>query len=465
MRLVASFALPLTGDEAYYWTWSRHLAFGYVDHPPAVAWLIALGSLAGHAPGFVRLAFVLAEALATLAIGGAAWRLSGDERAGAIATYAFSCVPQQKLIMAEALPDGPYVLCWALALWIVAGIARAPHATRLREGLVLGLALGGAVLSRAFGWAVVLGVLGALALPATRIAYRRGLWLALPVALAAYVPFVAWNASHGWANVAFTLHDRQPFDVASLLRHGLVSTLRFAIYAVPLIYVAVRVSRGARPLPLVAATALPMLLGLLALAPVYPIESYWLLGPVASISVGAGCALARATRTTRRIYAGLGGLALALTVVPVLFLALPEPAQRSFFDGAGRGLRGTLNSGAFAYAPLAVDVSRLTRRPGDVVMVDRPEIAAELDYAGVDSLAVGFSPDRPELDRFHRTPRGEGDALFVRYAPVFEDARLVASLQPLCRRLDAGPELVYRHAGIRSERFFTVWCRGPARSR
>ena len=28
---------PLTFDEAYYWTWSKHLAGGYYDHPPMVA--------------------------------------------------------------------------------------------------------------------------------------------------------------------------------------------------------------------------------------------------------------------------------------------------------------------------------------------------------------------------------------------------------------------------------------------
>src|SRR5579863_10704572 len=29
-------------DEAQYWLWSRHLAFGYYSKPPLVAWLIAL---------------------------------------------------------------------------------------------------------------------------------------------------------------------------------------------------------------------------------------------------------------------------------------------------------------------------------------------------------------------------------------------------------------------------------------
>ncbi|MDK7374383.1 glycosyltransferase family 39 protein [Weeksella virosa] len=35
---------PLVDDEAYYWVWSKHLAFGYYDHPPMIAWMIRLGN-------------------------------------------------------------------------------------------------------------------------------------------------------------------------------------------------------------------------------------------------------------------------------------------------------------------------------------------------------------------------------------------------------------------------------------
>src|ERR1700761_5035093 len=47
LRLVSAAYTPLTFDEAYYWTWSKHLAFGYYDHPPMVAVVILLGTLLG----------------------------------------------------------------------------------------------------------------------------------------------------------------------------------------------------------------------------------------------------------------------------------------------------------------------------------------------------------------------------------------------------------------------------------
>ena len=39
--------LPLYLDEAYYWLWSRHLDFGYMDHPFMIALLIKAFTLFG----------------------------------------------------------------------------------------------------------------------------------------------------------------------------------------------------------------------------------------------------------------------------------------------------------------------------------------------------------------------------------------------------------------------------------
>src|SRR5512141_812193 len=42
VRLALAAAVPLAMDEAYHVDWARHLQPGYLDHPPAVAWLMAL---------------------------------------------------------------------------------------------------------------------------------------------------------------------------------------------------------------------------------------------------------------------------------------------------------------------------------------------------------------------------------------------------------------------------------------
>ena len=44
LRIVFSATFLLVPDEAYYWQWSRHLALGYHDHPPMIAWTIRLAT-------------------------------------------------------------------------------------------------------------------------------------------------------------------------------------------------------------------------------------------------------------------------------------------------------------------------------------------------------------------------------------------------------------------------------------
>src|SRR5215213_7890718 len=53
----------LDGDEAYYWTYSRHLQWGYFDHPPMVALSIKLGELFGHGWFFTRIGAILFSAV------------------------------------------------------------------------------------------------------------------------------------------------------------------------------------------------------------------------------------------------------------------------------------------------------------------------------------------------------------------------------------------------------------------
>src|SRR5665213_92650 len=63
-------------DEAQYWWWSLHPAFGYYSKPPLVAWIIALTTAAlGDSELGVRIAAPLLHFAAALAVFGLARRL------------------------------------------------------------------------------------------------------------------------------------------------------------------------------------------------------------------------------------------------------------------------------------------------------------------------------------------------------------------------------------------------------
>src|ERR1700742_2116815 len=87
LRLGAAAFTPLAFDEAYYWTWSKHLAGGYYDHPPMVAIVIRLGTMIAADTEFgVRLVSILLALPMSFAVFRSAEILFGGKRVAATAT-------------------------------------------------------------------------------------------------------------------------------------------------------------------------------------------------------------------------------------------------------------------------------------------------------------------------------------------------------------------------------------------
>jgi 4-amino-4-deoxy-L-arabinose transferase-like glycosyltransferase len=453
LRAYAAFNVPLTADEAYYWTWSLHPAYGYTDHPPMVAWLIWLGTLFGQGPGFVRLPFVLCEAIAAAAVGRAAQLATNSARAGAIALLLFALVPQTKLSLGEALPDGAYMAAWALALWGAAALDRRPS---LRNAVGLGLALAAVVLSRTFGWALVAGVLAWSLEPSRRARLWPLLSCSAAIVVAAYAPFVAWNAAHNWENFAFTFQTRQHFGLAAT-RLVDVSTIRFVVYALLLAALTWFVSlRRAPRVTLVAWTALPLPAALLGLSFVTTTESYWIIGPAASLALGCGIALDRTAAVWPRAILTVLGVGTAYTTAAVLFLTLPEPAQAAAFT-AMPSLRAPFASGVYAFAPLADRLRTLAAADNAVVLTDRYETSAELLRYGLDSRLARPLAQQAQWERWHAGAAPIQHAILVTYAaPLSADPELEQSIKAEFARVTPLPNIALSHAGIPEDTYYVV---------
>ena len=67
LNLVQARFTQLNNDEAYYWMYSKYLAWGYFDHPPMIALMIKIGYLLFHNELGVRLIIVLSQ-LAALSV-------------------------------------------------------------------------------------------------------------------------------------------------------------------------------------------------------------------------------------------------------------------------------------------------------------------------------------------------------------------------------------------------------------
>lgn len=201
LRLVLIAAVPLTNDEAYHIDWARHLQPGYLDHPPAVAWLMALPlRTLGSTPFSVRLPALVLQTLA-LAMAASLVRARAGDRAALATAVGLQAVPLFSAGAALMVPDAPLTFAWVGTLWALQrALDRGP-----RWALLAGAFLGLGALSKLT--AGMLGVAMLAALLATRDG-RRLLstpwpWLGAALAAALASPMLLWNASHGWPSFTF----------------------------------------------------------------------------------------------------------------------------------------------------------------------------------------------------------------------------------------------------------------------
>lgn len=209
----------LVPDEAFYWTWTRHLNAGYFDHPPMIAWLMWLSTrVMGDNELAVRFPATLLSlgSLAILYL--LARKILNDARAVGYIIAMWIAGPLLAVMGSIFTPDAPATFFSMCALAMAVLIARRDDRgendpVRNDAGspglwLLFGLFCGLAFLSK---YTTVLAPAGVgLALLTSRAGRnhlrRPWIYLAALVAVAVFSPNIYWNAKHQWASFAFQLH-------------------------------------------------------------------------------------------------------------------------------------------------------------------------------------------------------------------------------------------------------------------
>ena len=208
LRLAFAATLGVGNDEAYHALLALHPDWSYYDHPPMLAMVGRLGlMLSGGAPSpfALRLGFIALSAGTTLLMARLAGRLFGP-RAALIAALSLNFTAYYGVAAATfALPDGPLLFFWLLTIDRLSGALEDADSRRLGPWIGVGLAWGGAMLSKYHAVFLPCGLaLFALIEPkARRLLRDPGPYLALSIGLVMFAPVIAWNAAHGWASFAF----------------------------------------------------------------------------------------------------------------------------------------------------------------------------------------------------------------------------------------------------------------------
>lgn len=200
IKLAMATVVPLTGDEAYFVLWGRHLDYGYYDHPPMAGWMTALQLQISDHRTWLRLPGVLAEFIVA---GALYWLLRPHDPARARTLALICLITPLSLLFVFTLTDTGCLIFVTLAF---VAAARGLHDDRLRWPLLAGSLLGLAFLSKYFAVLFGIGLLIHQVLVRPR-RWRQGL-----IMLLAAIPFglvnLHWNFTHCWTNLLFNLANR-----------------------------------------------------------------------------------------------------------------------------------------------------------------------------------------------------------------------------------------------------------------
>lgn len=203
----------LSGDEALYWTCSRHLDWCYVTKGPGVAFCIwcsrmLLGDteLGVRAPAIV---FSLGSSLILYLLG----RRLHCARVGILSAVLFQFIPIYAFLGLAMTTDPPFIFMWLLAMFFM---YRAWQTGGVLSWVLTGLTVGLGIQCK---YTMASFLLPAFLLLVFSSARRQllTLWpyLGLIVCLATTIPLIMWNANHGWVNF---FHNAGHTRVSSGLR-------------------------------------------------------------------------------------------------------------------------------------------------------------------------------------------------------------------------------------------------------
>ncbi|MGB5387908.1 MAG: glycosyltransferase family 39 protein [Eudoraea sp.] len=200
INLLQGYFTELIFDEAYYWYYAQHMAWGYFDHPPMVALIVKLSSLLFNGELGVRFIGIVLSAGTYIVL----WFLIDNHKKNSYILHYFILVFSMTLIHAYGfltLPDTPLLFFTALFLLIYKKFLKSPS---LVLSIVLGLVMAALMYSKYNAVLIILLVL----ISNLRLVYNKYAWLSVLVALMCYTPHFIWLINNDLLSIRYHLFER-----------------------------------------------------------------------------------------------------------------------------------------------------------------------------------------------------------------------------------------------------------------
>jgi hypothetical protein len=228
VKVLAHFAIDLSGrygyfrDELYYIACSRHLALGYVDHPPFSIFLLAIERrLLGESLLGIRFLPVIVGAAVVLLTAVMVRQLGGRRFAQGLAALAVLLAPVMLIQDLWYSMNSYDILFWTLASYLVIRILKEPTP---QKWLALGVVIGLGLMNKYSIGFLCIGLAGGLLITRERRLLRsRWPWLAAGLAVLIFLPHVLWEWQHGFPTIEFMRNAEETKNIQMTPWHFLLS--------------------------------------------------------------------------------------------------------------------------------------------------------------------------------------------------------------------------------------------------
>lgn len=201
IRVFFASQIGLSADEAYYFQWSRSLAWSYPDHPPMVAWLIYAGTaLVGDTELGVRCLSIIIGSMGTLLVYALGLELRFSNREALFAAILENILLMPAVGSLLITPDVPLAMCWIWATYLVTKMLRTN-----RFGYFYWLIFPASLACYAKHTGILIFIFVALScivVPSLRKHLKsRHPWLALGISVFLMLPWIWSEAQNGFPSV------------------------------------------------------------------------------------------------------------------------------------------------------------------------------------------------------------------------------------------------------------------------
>lgn len=193
---IQAFLTELTADEAYYWMYSKNLAWGYFDHPPMIAVAVKFGfSIFKNELG-VRL-FPILMGTASIFI----WEKIIQPKNLLLFYLLITSIFILHFTHLFAIPDSP-LLFFTSALLLE--IKRNGFFTSLKSSLYLGLLMALMILSKYHAFLILL----LLGISNLSILKKKNFWYSVVTTLLLITPHIIWQLENQLPSIKYHLFER-----------------------------------------------------------------------------------------------------------------------------------------------------------------------------------------------------------------------------------------------------------------